>query len=497
MSNSPFTSLLYLAEDYPRTLFPLSTTSVIAASCGQAVLDFVYQKILTPGAKDYAFHSQQRVYAAKKGFHLRRTVKLDPIAEIFLYDIAFRNRSSFTPIDREGRAAFGYRFDKGRPVSPTHERTLFSRAVARASKDYKHHIAFDIATYFNSIYHHDLVNHFRGRGWSADDVGYLGRFLREITAGRSIDCLPHGLHPSKMIGSDFLRYVDESHRVRSPQGLRFLDDFHLFNSDLQELTRDFLAVQELLGEKGLSLNASKTVDEGTPNTSVAETVDEMRSQLLEIRTHLIMASGDLEEEEEPEEIWHPLDEPQVDYLLGLLNDPDIEETDAELVLILLRDHGDEVLPKMMSFLNNFPGLSKNLYQFIRFLSDRSGADETIASFVNASPLATEYQLFWLAKVAEDYFSASSHYGDLLWKLYQHPNATTISKAKVLEIPEQQFGLPELRQEHLRTGKSDWLAWAAAAGCRLEPAASRNHVLGYFANGSPLNRVIADCIRSLP
>jgi hypothetical protein len=73
----------------------------------------------------------------------------------------------------------------------------------------------------------------------------------------------------------------------------------------------------------------------------------------------------------------------------------------------------------------------------------------------------------------------------------------LTKAKILEIPEQRFGFPELRVEHLRAGKSDWFSWAAAVGCRKETKIKRNHLLGYFAKASSMNKLIADCVSHLP
>ena len=81
-------------------------------------------------------------------------------------------------------------------------------------------------------------------------------------------------------------------------------------------------------------------------------------------------------------------------------------------------------------------------------------------------------------------------------LDDHPDATLLSKAKILEIPERRFGMTELREEHLRTGKSDWLSWAAAIGSRAEKKANRNHLLSYFANGGPLNKLIFEYLRQL-
>jgi hypothetical protein len=49
-----------------------------------------------------------------------------------------------------------------------------------------------------------------------------------------------------------------------------------------------------------------------------------------------------------------LSQEQIEYLLGLLNNSDIDESDAELALVLLRDHGDDVLQHMESLLVKFP-----------------------------------------------------------------------------------------------------------------------------------------------
>jgi hypothetical protein len=39
----------------------------------------------------------------------------------------------------------------------------------------------------------------------------------------------------------------------------------------------------------------------------------------------------------------------------------------------------------------------------------------------------------------------------------HRAAMTLSKARLLEIPDRRFGLQDLRNEYLANGQSDWLA----------------------------------------
>jgi hypothetical protein len=486
----------YILSDYPRTLFPLTTTQILVEQSSQELKSYLYNDLLATDAKLPGFPVQQRCYAAKRGHNLRRTVKLDPVAEYFVYDVVFRNRRSIRPDHRANRCSFGYRFESGQIESPTKAYATFREALAGAKKNHRLILKVDVATYFNSIYHHDLVNLTRSLGWAPADTDSFGRFLREINAGRSVDCLPHGMHPCKAMGSEFLRFIDNSARLKSALSIRFLDDIHVFDSDYTALVSDLVTLQELLGEKGLSLNDSKTVIGEVSDVDVPKQIDEMKKGLLQLRQDVIAASGGGAEDQstlKDAELTHE----QVGYLLHLLQTPDIEESDAELVLALLRDHADELLPKMRNLLWWYPGLTRNIYHYIRVAGDQPGLDELLLEFVGRSPNATEYQLFWIGKIVDDFLRRSVRFGDLVTGLLEHPRSTIVSRAKVLEVDDNRFGLPELRDEVLRSGRSDWEAWAAACGARAMPAAARNHQLTYFAKGSPLNAFISRCVQAMP
>jgi hypothetical protein len=424
---------------------------------------------------------------------LRRTVKLDPVAELFIYDLVYRNRLQFRKDFRSTRRSFGYRFENGEPLSPSKSYASFKAAVTEARMRHPFMVKFDVAAYFNSIYHHDLVKWFSEIGASMDDVEHFGQFLREANNGRTVDCLPQGIHPCKLIGSEFLKFVDNSMRLRSEVVLRFMDDFYLFANDENTINMDFVLIQQLLGEKGLSLNPSKTAYE-EEYQDIPGDVDEMKVSLLKVRRFIIEVSGTAVEDEELEE--ESLSEQQIEYVLNLLKDPDIDESDAELVLVLLRDHGEDVVSRLEAFLQRFPGLSRNVYHFARYVQDKEALAEIVQRFASDGAYATEDQLFWMAKLSEEFLSETSRYRDILLSIYQHTNATDISRAKVLEVPEQRFGMPELREEHLRVEKSDWLSWTSAVGSRAAGKISRNHSLTYFGKASPMNRLIADCVRSI-
>lgn len=247
------------------------------------------------------------------------------------------------------------------------------------------------------------------------------------------------------------------------------------------------------------MNSSKTRIGQVEEINIEKQVDAIKAGLLQVRRHIIEVSGieyEQEEEQEQEEKYEDLSDEQIEYLLDILKEPDIHEEDAELVLILLRDHGSDVLEQMRIFLERFPSLSKTVYTYCRHLNDKTELSNIIKEFLKTSRNATENQLFWIGKITEDYLMQSHNYGDILDLLYNHPHATSLTQAKVLEIPDNRFGLPELRSEHLSVGKSDWLSWSAAVGCRKEIRTRRNYILGYFSKASPMNKLISDCISAL-
>src|SRR5690606_29395988 len=106
------------------------------------------------------------------------------------------------------------------------------------------------------------------------------------------------------------------------------------------------------------------------------------------------------------------------------------------------------------------------------------------------------QLFWIGAIVEDYLLGIGDYGTVLMRLFEKSGDHKIARAKVLEVPEQGFGLKEIRAEYLKTGQSDWLSWSSAAGSRSLKAAERNYVLDYFSKGSSINFLVAACVKKL-
>lgn len=487
----------FIRWDYCATLFPLRTNAIVLQFNEAGLRDYVYSKVLSKADKESFFLPQQRVFATKPKGHLRRTLKLDPVAEYFMYDFVYRNRAVFRKAVSDKRLSFGYRYEDGLPVAVHASYREFKVALNEHRKKYKHHLRFDISAYFNSIYHHDLA-HWVGswKGLTVDDGEAFGQFAREINAGRSVDFLPQGIFPAKMIGNEFLKFVDLSGQVKSAQTVRFMDDFYLFDDSMAVLMRDFATIQQLLGQFALNVNPSKTgVDD--IQVDVAATVSEIKKSLLEvveIEDYIETASG-VEVALERVEVEHQLSPAQIETLLAFLKDDALEEADAELILNILRMHSDSLLEYLPVLLARFPNLYKQFHAVCSHVNDVEALASVLLKFLQDSGPLLEYQLFWLVHIVEESLAKTAKFGDLMVRLYDLTGDTRIARAKLLEVPTQDFGFKEIRSEILKSGSSDWTAWAAAVGSRSLKPAERNYMLDYFAKGSQLNFIVATSVKA--
>lgn len=339
----PYTSRDFFLEDCPSTLFPLATNRVLVDLGADRLLDYGRRLVAGEGS----FLPQRRVYANKDALHLRRTVKLDPVAEFYLYDLMFRNRARLRKPRSDGRQHFGYRFADGRPMPASQSYQDFKAKVWSANFYNEEFVSFDISAYFNNVYHHDLHAWFASIGpEDPADLVAFGKFFREINAGRSLDCLPHGLYPSNMIGNDFLRFIENTSAIRCGTIPRFMDDIYLFDDDMDVLLTDFAEIQRLLGLKGLSVNASKTKTGGTPHTDEADgDIGEIKKRLLKKRRQLIVSHyGGGDDEHATGHLVAPLDEEEIAFILSKLDDGRLSEDNAELILVVMRDHVDRIEP---------------------------------------------------------------------------------------------------------------------------------------------------------
>jgi hypothetical protein len=468
----------FYLDDFDQQLFPMNLSKGIIESRSD-LLDAHLGRIFHERSVDAAFLPQQRVFAPKQKHYHRRTFKLDFVAEYFLYKCVYENRRSFSHRERDGRESYGFKFENGKFSTLNASNIKFKQRREELSKQFRSCVSFDISSYFNSIYHHDLVS------WMAEvqevdgTAEKIGKFLREINLGTTIDCFPQGIMPAKIMGANFLKFLDQSIQLKSDKLIRFMDDCVLFSDNRQDLIQDFFVVQKLLGLRGLNLNSEKTkfidLDDQDSFSEITFTA----------------TSG------EPIDLPEPT--PLSKEATGNIDNLGFERLRDKTPDsgFLDRPFSPGIAEEYIHFFTlSEPVKIKMLYYRLREKGEEEKISDIFLELVSSYDILMEYQLFWIAKIAEDLLHNSSNYSKLLNALYFHPNASEVSRAKVLEIPENRDGLGDFRREHLIRGQSSWLAWASAYGCRNEKRISRNHKLKYFGNSSNLNYLMAEFLMNI-
>ncbi|EDZ46923.1 hypothetical protein RBY4I_2140 [Rhodobacterales bacterium Y4I] len=115
-----------------------------------------------------------------------------------------------------------------------------------------------------------------------------------------------------MIGNDFLRFVENYHGLKSDRVIRFMDDIYLFANDEQVITDDFILIQTLLGDKGLSVNPRKTNRASAEHVKLEREIEKVREDLLQRRRVII--SNDYADDGEVESVFRksPLNDSELD-----------------------------------------------------------------------------------------------------------------------------------------------------------------------------------------
>ncbi|ELV8553717.1 TPA: hypothetical protein N3C02_004488 [Vibrio parahaemolyticus] len=481
----------YLA-DYNEMLFPMETCRYLVENAPTLISEFI-NNIQDPQKSEYCFLPQQTVSASKAKHHVRRTKKLDPVAEYYLYEMAYKNRTVFRKSTNPTRQNFGYRFADGQHVKIHDSYHEFTEQKEALTKQYKYFISFDVSAYFNSIYHHDLTNWFSGLNVEESEKQLFGRFMREINAGFSIDFMPHGVYPAKMIGSHFLSYIDHSSFIQSEHMIRFMDDFVLFSDSKDTLRKDFEYIQELLGQKSLYINSNKSVLFSEHKESIETEVDKIKNGIMgQVAVSLGSGMG----YEVYDDIVRQFSTEEIEKLVNLTNRDEVTDKEASLVLDCISQHIPDFYLYIPKFIYRFPHLVKKIFHKCSEITQYEELSIELEKLLDSNCFLNEFQLFWITAITEEYLLDTTGAGKILAKLYCHKNGTDISKARVLEIPEQRFGLPQQREAHLKNGTSGWLAWASAVGMRKDSKQNRTYLLGYFSKASPINKLIADCMNSV-
>ncbi len=480
----------FIADDSPRTLFPLEAPTIIIGRGQQQLMKYIDDEVFATTDYHPTFVQAPIAFALKNRWHTRRVHVLDPVATLYLYNFVRTFSSLFqAPAKNALKRRFGYHLKSRSVISAADEHQEFRRRILEFKKTYAYFAKLDIANCFASFYHHDLVSALKP-SVGEQAANRFGTFLRQLNGGRSISCFPQGYFPTKAIGNLFLGFIEQSVELQSPAVIRYVDDVFIFSNSRSQLEADVFRLQVILSEKNLYLNAAKTDIGDTKSSMQLPKTDEIRKSLLQKRETAVAGAYD----DEPEPV-HLLED-EFRYLSSLISGTDVSEEDVELALALIIDEEHAERLARLVF-ERYPHLIKNLYAHLSNAVYEGDTLWDLVGSVAADREAHEFSLFWCVRIVLRLYDWDKQSAVMLARLYDHPKATDTVRAAVLECRFNSFGLVERKEAALRNAGANLLAISAAAGLReLEPG-RRNQLYKYAASSSPMMYQVTSALQRAP
>lgn len=131
-------------------------------------------------------------------------------------------------------------------------------------------IIADIASYFERIYQHVLINLLRSTNCKSEYISLLEKFLLALSSKDSHGII-QGLIPSDILGNYYLSSFDAYLKSISIEFVRFVDDYWMFFNTKKDAMKSLVNICAYVRKEGLYLNEHKTRILSTSNLHYEET----------------------------------------------------------------------------------------------------------------------------------------------------------------------------------------------------------------------------------
>ncbi len=266
----------------------------------------------------------------------------------------------------------------------------------------------DIASCFQSINQHTLVNTLEGLGFPKEYVKPLESMLTQMSTGRSSRGILQGIYPSDLLGNFYLFPIDRHLTDAGIPSIRYVDDIYAFFESHEQCDKSIIRLYPELRRLDLALNEAKTCIT-TPLgllTSDPDLDAMFDAAIAEVQATYVTG--------EPEEIltdygfqviWSeetntPDDTPIELMATELLFDQipkyvdNVEEIERFCLPLFAEFYSDYAIEHVLAKLDNSPSMSQIYFSYLsQFLDNESVVKEVCSAFVNRR-LTFDWEYLW-------------------------------------------------------------------------------------------------------
>ncbi len=361
----------------------------------------------------------------------------------------------------------------------------------------------DVASYYERIYHHCLMQLLEGLGCDLSLISTLGHLLREWNDGDSHG-IPQGFWASDYLGNVYLHQVDVFMCMQGLPYLRYVDDITVFCNSTNEARTVLLRLSKQLRPLGLGLNAAKTkilpVSEHLPYLITAtERIENAAREMLEgVHLKLNPYFDEFNEEDISEIVKAVNYEATHKVFDQVVNCNPINDTLLKVCLKLMAGVEDPYAKSfVLDSLTALPHLSSYFGNYLCRCPFDATDKKRILDFLRSENSIYDWQTMWLIRyLGRD--SISNDARSLLRSIFQDRNNSNALRALAAFLLGNKGNITDHRfiKEAYDSEASPVVQRGIICGLLNLIKSERNHFLKYHQHDSWSLRIACNTVHSL-
>jgi len=272
------------------------------------------------------------------------------------------------------------------------------------NKEFKFAIKTDIASFFDMINQHTIINSLKSFNIAHEVINLLEKMLSGFRETSSQGII-QGVFPSDLLGNFYLQNLDYQFILDKITSIRYVDDIYIFLKTKNECLKVLEELCTRLKSEGLFLNEFKTKIDSTPKMYHRET--ELERLLEEVGKDFegeedISTYGidDWDEDEEPEEII--IDDQKLSNVEELYRRHSEASSQRDRIIkfclpILGKGRSEVALDDAFNYIEELPHLTRSYCIYLERLSVSSDyyLMDKICSLITSKNIVYGWQYFWI------------------------------------------------------------------------------------------------------
>lgn len=385
----------------------------------------------------------------------------------------------------------------------------FTQATDALAKKWTHVLKADISSFFERIYHHNLVNFLSSSGAPTEAVRALEKLLLSFTHKDSHGII-QGVFPSDFLGNVYLCPLDAELAVQDIDSTRYVDDLHLFFESQLAAKAFLVRLCQHLRREGLNLNEAKTQIEKTESlmqedSVIREAFEKARLELLTVVSPIVEVTYGFSEWMEPDSVTKTdtsgLDLEATRNLFGKREDyPKYSDAIEKFCLPILAASGSDIaISDALNGITRRPYLSANYCSYLStFVRNDPDLMKQLSALLLSPNLIYESQKMWILASLIGADSAEPSSIDAAIKLFTTKSATEAIRALACLFVGSHGSAAQRRilKQHYSNEESPYVRGAILYSSKYFPKNERDTCLTSWGVHSTTDSLIAQTVKKM-